>query len=86
MFARAGLTHDGRGIEAWRSAGWPTIRLRASGVSVMRQIQLVIGMCVAAGTALGRARQAYAFTLSQVQTRLRSPYGLSTRLTAGQNL
>lgn len=26
---------------------------RASGVAVMRQIQLVIGMCVASGTALG---------------------------------
>lgn len=41
------------GIEAWRSAGLPTVAMRASGMSVMRQAQLVIGTCVAAGTALG---------------------------------
>lgn len=41
------------GIDAWRSAGLPTIRMRASGMSVMRQVQLVIGTFVAAGTALG---------------------------------
>ena len=41
------------GIEAWRSAGLPTARMRASGMSVMRQVQVVIGACVAAGTALG---------------------------------
>jgi rhodanese-related sulfurtransferase len=41
------------GIDAWRSAGLPTVRMRASGMSVMRQVQLAIGSCVAAGTALG---------------------------------
>lgn len=41
------------GIDAWRAAGLPTIRMRSSGVSVMRQVQLVIGAGVAAGTALG---------------------------------
>jgi rhodanese-related sulfurtransferase len=41
------------GIDAWRSIGLPTVRHRASGMSVMRQVQLVIGAGVAAGTALG---------------------------------
>ena len=41
------------GIDAWRAAGLPTVRMRSSGVSVMRQVQLVIGAGVAAGTALG---------------------------------
>jgi rhodanese-related sulfurtransferase len=42
------------GIEAWRSAGLPTVRTAgASRLPIMRQVQIVVGTCVAIFTALG---------------------------------
>jgi hypothetical protein len=41
------------GIEAWKNDGLAvTTNTRVSGVSVMRQVQMVIGICVLAGSAL----------------------------------
>jgi rhodanese-related sulfurtransferase len=41
------------GIEAWKQAGLPVkLDTRVSGMSVMRQVQLTIGACVLAGSAL----------------------------------
>lgn len=41
------------GIEAWKAAALPVeVNTRVSGISVMRQVQLVIGVCVLAGSAL----------------------------------
>ena len=42
------------GIEAWRAAGFPTQRTAgASRRPIMRQVQIVVGTCVAIFTALG---------------------------------
>jgi rhodanese-related sulfurtransferase len=42
------------GIEAWRAAGLPTLRTEgASRLPIMRQVQIVVGTCVAVFTALG---------------------------------
>jgi rhodanese-related sulfurtransferase len=42
------------GIEAWRAAGLPTLRTAgASRLPIMRQVQIVVGTCVAIFTALG---------------------------------
>ena len=42
------------GIEAWRSAGLPTQRTAgAARLPIMRQVQIVVGTCVAIFTALG---------------------------------
>lgn len=42
------------GIEAWRAAGLPTQRtVGASRLPIMRQVQIVVGTCVAIFTALG---------------------------------
>lgn len=42
------------GIEAWRAAGLPTLRTAgASRLPIMRQVQIVVGTCVAVFTALG---------------------------------
>jgi rhodanese-related sulfurtransferase len=42
------------GIEAWRSAGFPTQRTAgAARLPIMRQVQIVVGLCVATFTALG---------------------------------
>lgn len=41
------------GIEAWKKDNLPTeLNTKVSGISVMRQVQLVIGLCVLAGSAL----------------------------------
>lgn len=41
------------GIEGWKNAGLPvSVNTSVSGISVMRQVQLVIGLCVLAGSAL----------------------------------
>lgn len=41
------------GIEAWRAAGLPTeVNTRVARWSIMRQVQLTIGVCVLAGSAL----------------------------------
>lgn len=41
------------GIEAWKKEGLPVeLNERVSGVSVMRQVQLIIGACVLVGAAL----------------------------------
>ena len=41
------------GIEAWKSAGLPVeVNTKVSGLSIMRQVQLVIGVGVLAGSAL----------------------------------
>ncbi len=41
------------GIEAWKSAALPVeVNTRVAGISVMRQVQLVIGVSVLAGSAL----------------------------------
>jgi len=41
------------GIEAWKKESLPVeVNTTVSGVSVMRQVQLVIGLCVLAGSAL----------------------------------
>lgn len=41
------------GIEGWKSASLPVVvNTGVSGISVMRQVQLVIGLCVLAGSAL----------------------------------
>lgn len=42
------------GIEAWRAAGFPTLRtVGASRLPIMRQVQIVVGTCVAIFTVLG---------------------------------
>ncbi len=46
------LSMDG-GIEGWRGAKLPTVRLRAVGGGVMRQTQATIGAVLVIGTALG---------------------------------
>jgi len=41
------------GIEAWKKDNLPVeLNTKVSGISVMRQVQLVIGLCVLAGSAL----------------------------------
>jgi rhodanese-related sulfurtransferase len=41
------------GIEAWKKDNLPVeLNTKASGISVMRQVQLVIGLCVLAGSSL----------------------------------
>lgn len=41
------------GIEAWKSAGFPImVNSRAPRINIMRQVQLVIGLCVLLGSAL----------------------------------
>ena len=41
------------GIEAWKKGNLPVkLNTKVSGISVMRQVQLVIGLCVLAGSAL----------------------------------
>lgn len=41
------------GIEAWKAEGLPVgVNLRVSRIGVLRQVQLVIGLCVLAGSAL----------------------------------
>ena len=55
-FARPGerVFHLAGGIEAWKAAGMPTVRpTKAPRLGVMRQVQLIAGGLVAAGTALG---------------------------------
>lgn len=42
------------GIEAWRAAGFPTMRTAGSSrLPIMRQVQITVGICVAIFTALG---------------------------------
>jgi rhodanese-related sulfurtransferase len=41
------------GIEAWKAAGFPVERSKAPPISIMRQVQIVIGVMVLAGTGLG---------------------------------
>lgn len=55
--ARAGLAGtvlnlEG-GIEAWRAAGLAVTGGAAPGVSIMRQVQMIVGLLVLAGTILG---------------------------------
>lgn len=55
-YAAAGGRHGtslAGGIEAWKSAGLATERSKAPPISIMRQVQIVIGLMVLAGTALG---------------------------------
>lgn len=43
----------GGGIDAWRSAGLPTIADRAQPIEIMRQVQITAGTLVLAGVLLG---------------------------------
>lgn len=52
--ASPGLVNLRGGIEAWKAAGQPVeVNPRAARISVMRQVQIVVGVGVAAGVALG---------------------------------
>ncbi len=41
------------GIEAWKSAGLPTLKPQSSRIPIMRQVQIVAGFLVTLGVALG---------------------------------
>lgn len=49
----AAAAHLVGGVQAWKAAGLPVERSKAPPISVMRQVQIVIGLMVLAGTALG---------------------------------
>lgn len=52
--ASPGLVNLSGGIEAWKSAGQPVeTNPRAARISVMRQVQIVVGVGVAMGVSLG---------------------------------
>lgn len=51
--ARVAIVNMTGGIEAWKKDNLPVqVNTKFSGMSVMRQVQLVIGVCVLAGAAL----------------------------------
>ncbi|MBI3507920.1 MAG: rhodanese-like domain-containing protein [Proteobacteria bacterium] len=55
QFEAAGIevSHLAGGLSAWRNAGFPVVEDRRAPIPIMRQVQMIAGSLVLAGTALG---------------------------------
>ncbi len=47
------VAHLEGGLEAWKQAGYPTVKSQNAPISLMRQVQIVAGSLVLTGTLLG---------------------------------
>lgn len=54
------------GIEAWKAAGLPVVGSGGARISVMRQVQIIIGSLVAAGTGAGFLGYPFGFAVAGV--------------------
>ncbi len=54
------------GIEGWKAAGLDVIGAGEPGISIFRQVQIVVGLLVLAFTLIGFAGQAWAFAVAGI--------------------
>lgn len=54
------------GIDAWKNAGLPVIRSAGGGMSIFRQVQMIVGSLVFVFVLVGHSGQSWGFTVSGI--------------------